>query len=154
MQKVAPVLLHANRQCRRQQVQNDDAVFEFLVKMGVFLKNKVCMLPVGHTHENIDAWFGRLNRKFVEAGTCTVTTTQGLELAKQATKATRALLWIKVILCAQNPSNFPLVNKPPYSWEGFLCLSLCCMHSSRCLISATHLFAGHPQLRRSFQVAC
>ena len=69
---------------------------EYLVKMGVFMKIKVCMLPVGHTHEDIDAGFGRLNRKFVESGSVTQTTQQGLERAQAATAATRSLVWIKV----------------------------------------------------------
>lgn len=72
---------------------------EYLVKMGVFLKVKVCMLPVGHTHEDIDAGFGRLNRKFVEQGVVTATTAQGLARARTATAATRCLVWIKVCLC-------------------------------------------------------
>lgn len=72
---------------------------EYLVKTGVFMKVKVCMLPVGHTHEDIDAGFGRLNRKFVESGTVTQTTKQGLERAQAATAATRSLVWIKVGPC-------------------------------------------------------
>jgi hypothetical protein len=69
---------------------------EWLVKSGVFLKVKVCMLPVGHTHEDIDAGFGRLNRKFVQAGTVTSTTYEGLIRAQMATKSTRDLVWIWV----------------------------------------------------------
>ena len=74
---------------------------EFLVKQGIFLKIKVCFLPVGHTHEDIDAGFGRLNRKFTESGTVTATTQDGLNRAKQATAATRDLVWIKVcpVIC-------------------------------------------------------
>lgn len=73
-------------------------VCEYLVKMGVFLKIKVCMLPVGHTHEDIDAGFGRLNRKFVQTGTVTSTTAEGLARAREATQATRDLVWVKVCL--------------------------------------------------------
>jgi hypothetical protein len=70
--------------------------FEYLVKMGMFFKVKACFLPVGHTHEDIDAAFGRCNRKFVAAGTITSTTLEGLLRAREATKATRSLVWIKV----------------------------------------------------------
>jgi hypothetical protein len=38
---------------------------EWLVKIGAFRKIKMCFLPVGHTHEDIDACFGRLSRQFV-----------------------------------------------------------------------------------------
>jgi hypothetical protein len=69
---------------------------EWLVKAGVFLKVKICMLPVGHTHEDIDSSFGRLNRRFVESGTKTTTTAAGLARAQHATKVTRGLTWIKV----------------------------------------------------------
>jgi len=36
------------------------AMLDQLVKLGVFKKIEVCRLPVGHTHEDIDALFGTL----------------------------------------------------------------------------------------------
>jgi hypothetical protein len=41
---------------------------EWLVKTRVFRKVKMCFLPVGHTHEDIDACFGRLSKQFVQYG--------------------------------------------------------------------------------------
>lgn len=36
----------------------------YLVSVGVFKTIVLSRLPVGHTHEDIDAWFGRLSRHF------------------------------------------------------------------------------------------
>lgn len=70
--------------------------FEWLVKSGVCYKIKNCMLPVGHTHEDIDAGFGRLNRSVLQQGLKTVTTEQALACAKKAYALTRSIVYIKV----------------------------------------------------------
>ena len=73
------------------------AYTEWLVRSGLFQKAKVCFLPVGHTHEDIDAVFGRLSKAFRNKQKVFVRTWAEAEVvAKQATKSTKGLLPISV----------------------------------------------------------
>lgn len=125
---------------------------EWLVKSGVFLKVKICMLPVGHTHEDIDASFGRLNRRFVENGTVTLTTGDAVARARNATKCTRNITWIKVSVlclfvskkvscCITPPScsgNF--FHKPTHLCVCFMCRTFWISTNSCCLMQMTRLW--------------
>jgi hypothetical protein len=69
------------------------AYLEWLVRAGVFKKVKISFLPVGHTHEDIDAAFGRLSKAMHRLRTGKVTTWhQVFEAAKQSTATTAELL--------------------------------------------------------------
>jgi hypothetical protein len=76
---------------------------EWLVKIGAFRKIKICFLPVGHTHEDIDACFGRLSRQFVQYGTSVLNFCQMVDQAKKANAHTvdiwSALVSLPVCSC-------------------------------------------------------
>lgn len=72
--------------------------FEWCVKSGACYKIKNSMLSPGHTHEDIDASFGRLNRSVLECGLVTVTLEQALVQARKAFQHTNSILYIKVTM--------------------------------------------------------
>ena len=47
-------------------------VCQLLRDMGIFKKVKLCFLPVGHTHEDVDACFGALSRQLAKHDGLTV----------------------------------------------------------------------------------
>ena len=73
---------------------------EWLVKVGMCRKVKMCFLPVGHTHEDIDALFGRLSQQFVQHGSSNVQNlTQMLAAAKSANAQTMGIWNASVGVC-------------------------------------------------------
>jgi hypothetical protein len=64
------------------------AFCEWLVKTRVCRKVKMCFLPVGHTHEDIDACFGRLSKQFVQFGTDVLCFADMADQARKANKST------------------------------------------------------------------
>jgi hypothetical protein len=70
------------------------AVCQLLRDLGIFKKVKLCFLPVGHTHEDIDAVFGALAKKL---NGIDVYTMDGLEeLWKSAWPSFRSVSYVTV----------------------------------------------------------
>ena len=83
------------------------AVCELLRDTGVFRKVKYSFLPVGHTHEDVDASFGCLsralrNKKVDQMGTADTLTLTALESVWKETWGLTKLLFVKVRLLLLN----------------------------------------------------
>jgi hypothetical protein len=68
---------------------------EYLVKTGVFKVLKLCFLTVGHTHEDIDACFGRLAQAFRKIRVVK-DLRQAQALATQANSFLKSIHWVTV----------------------------------------------------------
>ena len=74
---------------------------EYLVRATTFHKVKVSFLPVGHTHEDIDAVFGRLSRRLHSLKGSTVNTwADCLLYAIQSSRNTRSITPV-FVSCAE-----------------------------------------------------
>ena len=71
---------------------------EWLVRNGTFHKVKVSFLPVGHTHEDIDAMFGRLSKAIHHAPQSELVKTweDAFKIAKKATRSSREMVHVVV----------------------------------------------------------
>jgi hypothetical protein len=79
---------------------------EALVRSGRFLKIKVSFLPVGHTHEDIDACFGRLSQKVRKMGFVVRHFKDCVEVCKKATCCSHDELYcIQVTHSPENESQ-------------------------------------------------
>ena len=79
------------------------AVCEVLRDLGIFRKVKYSFLPVGHTHEDVDASFGCLsralrNKKIDGEGTADTLTLEALESVWKASWGLTKILFVKVNL--------------------------------------------------------
>ena len=79
------------------------AVCEVLRDLGIFRKVKYSFLPVGHTHEDVDASFGCLsralrNKKIDGEGTADTLTLEALESVWKTSWGLTKLLFVKVNL--------------------------------------------------------
>jgi len=79
------------------------AVCEILRDMGVFRKVKYSFLPVGHTHEDVDASFGCLSRALHDKtidhrGTADTLTVDAMEEAWKNNWPIKKLFFVKVCL--------------------------------------------------------
>ena len=83
------------------------AVCELLRDLKIFRKVKLCFLPVGHTHEDVDASFGALSRRLRDyqdpRGMCSdaLTFADFEKIWRTGWKGLRTILYVKVgIVCA------------------------------------------------------
>lgn len=73
---------------------------EWLVRRGIFQKVKMSFLPVGHTHEDIDAGFGRLSKTMHHlASRVCRTWSEVADAARKATKQFKSITALYVRLC-------------------------------------------------------
>ena len=70
------------------------ALCQLLRDLGIFKKVKFCCLPVGHTHEDVDASFGALAKKLVANNVYTLK--QAEALWKSAWPSFKSLRLVKV----------------------------------------------------------
>ncbi len=71
------------------------SVCQMLRDMGIFKKVKLCFLPVGHTHEDVDACFGALSRQLAKHDGLTVE--EVAEIWKGAWKGECKFKYLKVL---------------------------------------------------------
>ena len=81
---------------------------EWLTKLGIFVKVKLSFLPVGHTHEDIDACFGRLAQRFRTPGLIVKNMSDCVREAKIATSVTHdSFFYIQVSFFFLHPPSYP-----------------------------------------------